>query len=91
MTFAVGGLDGSIHIYDWRHDKTAVERDTLHYTRIFMIPRSITFCFMHGSQFLMVGGEDRIVAIFNLVDKRQVVTLEHQRKKLLLEFLDYGY
>jgi hypothetical protein len=77
-TFAIGGLDGTIHIYDWRQQISPVERGIVNYSRTFITPRSITFSFMHGSQFLVVGGEDETAIVYNLAENRRIGTLEHQ-------------
>lgn len=81
MTFAIGGADGSIRIYDWREKighGEPIEKQRVFYSRIYIHPRSITFKFLYGSRFLVVGGEGETAVIINLMNSQQVGTLDHQ-------------
>jgi WD40 repeat protein len=78
MTFAIGGMDGTIHIYDWSQGIPPIERGVVNYPRTFTKPRTITFSFIHGSHFLVIGGEDETATIYNLAENRRMGTLEHQ-------------
>jgi hypothetical protein len=81
MIYAVGGwsgTDGRIYLYNWTPQDPLVQRTVIHYPRVLITPRSITFTFLHNSQFMVIGGEDEIVRIHDLIDGHQVAILHHQ-------------
>jgi hypothetical protein len=78
----VGGSNGSLHVYDWEPGALQ-EIAVLFYPRIFSEPHPITFSFVHGSHFLLVGSEEDEALLFNTVNKREIAILKHQSKWLL--------
>jgi hypothetical protein len=80
MTFAVGGLDGSIHVYAWSLHEKPYEKAVVYYRTSLKIPQTVTFCFIHGSRYLVVGGDAEVATVFDLVDSREVAELIHQSK-----------
>jgi hypothetical protein len=84
MTISVGGFDGTIHIYGWNAQMTMQEKLVITYPRVFINPRTITFTFLRGAQFLVMGGERELVSVYDLVLDREVVLLSHQS-----EFVDH--
>jgi hypothetical protein len=89
MIYAVGGwdeIDSHIHVYEWRLQGSPVEKVVVIYPRLFISPRSITFSFLKESHFLVIGGEDEVVEVYNLVDNHKVATLKHQGRSLAGSF-----
>jgi WD40 repeat protein len=86
LTFAVAGLNGSIHIYGWESGRSPLEKVAVTYNRTYIIPRSITLSFFHGSRFLLVGGEAEHATIFDLTNDLNVSHLSHQSKFHLIPF-----
>ena len=78
MTFAVGGLDGSVHVYAWSLQEKPSEKAVVYYQTSLKVPQTVTFCFIHGSRYLVVGGEAEIATVFDLMDGRKVAELIHQ-------------
>ncbi|KAG9055262.1 hypothetical protein FS842_002690 [Serendipita sp. 407] len=79
MSIGVGGTDGMIRVYDWRKGEDAQEQVVVSYGRDFITPRSVTFSFIHGSHYLIAGGETEVATVFDLTDGRAIATLYHQK------------
>ncbi|KAG8816216.1 hypothetical protein FRC17_000400, partial [Serendipita sp. 399] len=78
-TFAVAGLDGSVHIYNWYSHAPIQERAVVEYTRAFIRPRPITMTFVHGSQFLFMGGEVEEAVMVDLMNPTKRSVFKHEK------------
>lgn len=78
LTFAVGGTDGTIHVYDWESRRKTTERTVVDYRRSYLEPRPITFSFMFGSRFILVGGEEEVATVIHVDSAQHMASLYHQ-------------
>jgi len=76
LSFAVGGVDGTIHIYHWKQHPSPFEIAVVPYSRSFVRPRSITFFLIHGSSLILVGGDLEQAFVYDFISNREV----HQEK-----------
>lgn len=80
ISFAVGGQDGTIHVYNWMHHPSPFEVAVVHYPRIYQSPRSITFSFLNGSQIILVGSEEENAFLYDVMRSRKIAELSLQGK-----------
>jgi len=78
FSFAVGGLDGTIHVYNWKQHPSPFEMAVLTYLRIYVHPRSISFPFLNGSHILLIGSEGEDPFIYDIVRSRKIAQLTLQ-------------
>jgi hypothetical protein len=75
LTFAVGGVDGTIHVYNWKQHPAPFEIALVPYSRSFIRPRSITFNLIHGSSLMLVGGDLEEAFVYDFMNNREVARL----------------
>lgn len=84
LTFAVGDLDGVIHIYRWEANNLPSEMSSICYPRAYIVPRPVTFTFFHGARFLLVGSEEGEAIVLDLMIKARAASFQHPSTSLLL-------
>ena len=75
LTFAVGGVDGTIHVYNWKQHAAPFEIALVPYSKSFVRPRSITFSLIHGSSLMLVGGDLEEAFVYDFMNNREVARL----------------